>query len=180
MNNELSLSFWSWLIKGYKGTAGYRQFISGWQMFHFGIGFVSATFLPFKAVGDRVWVPLTGVLLTIGITWISTVHSLVEDSSIAKVVDDQEENFVDRVYSIQLTMLVSLVTLILWILALAVVDTGNPIHSVPVKFICKGFLFSMLSLEIRETWQIVYTSNAMLIVKWVARKSSTDCDEESQ
>lgn len=165
-NKELKkeFSFWYWLF-----TKGIIKTLNWWLLLHIAIGSLFALFTPISIikVASIVVIPLVGVLIGLSFSWIGNAMALLETIEIKIMVKHHEGGIKEYIFSYQFSILILLTCIILWSLIGLRFDTLIIFNNMPLfmKILGKIFIFSITSFAIRECWQVVLSTQWLLLSK---------------
>lgn len=169
MNEIKHLSYWKWFFRGYGSRPGFRRVINKWLIIHILIGILIAFSVSkqLQEISNAVLLPLFGIIIGLSFAWAGNAQALMQSPEIEKLSEYRDGGFLEYVYTYQTAILVILVTLVLWSIAgLSIIDDifSNKTNGLPYFFV-KGFLFTLCSLTIRESWHVVIGVQWMLITQ---------------
>ena len=147
------------------------------------IGFIGGMLLSedISSFGPKVLIPISGILFGVTFAWVGTATALLSDPLVERVIASTREGIAAYIYRFQLSVLISLVTVVSWGIASAelsvnsfgpiftlVPDEVTNISSEMELYLTELFLFSLSSLCIRISWQTIIGSHALLLSRNVA------------
>jgi len=156
--------YWEWFSR-----KGFRQIINRWFVLHLLIGtFVSLGIsLSLEECAHTVLFPLASIFIGLSFAWAGSAQTLMQSNEIEQMISYHENGFEPYVYSVQTSILIVMITLIMW----GLVGLGLP-HNIQLWFgntyiywIGKIFLFMLSSLTIQECWSIVSMNQSLLIAR---------------
>jgi hypothetical protein len=178
MNDETSISFWRWLVKGSGGLPGYRRLINRWLVLHGGVGVLMAWVVRvnLQSAANTVLLPLVGILIGLCFAWAGNAQALLQAEEIEEMTEYHKGGFAEYVFTYQAAILAILVTLVVWALAgFQVFDQTWPTEvRVSWYFTVKSLLFALSSLTLRECWHVVLGAQWMLLVQHRIRRSKKE------
>ena len=166
--------YWSWLFRGSGGAPGYRRFVNWWLCLHAAMGVVLAIVVPVDpaTAANLVLFPLAGIFVGLAFAWAGSAQSLMQGSTISRLGDHHPGGFQEYPYIFQAAILTILVTMVLWgLVGLRAFDCLT--KGVVGKFIMKFILYALLSVSVRECWQVVLGSQWLLISQREIRERLT-------
>ena len=188
--------FWLWFLKGkltnqnktsedkfISITPGYKKIYNKWILFHLLIG-LFITFFSKETVersSMTIMLPLSSALIGITFAWAGNISSILLEPHLKHRIQIRKSKIDDYVFTFQLAALVILTTLCLWGLAGIGVHPSSDLPFLSSLF--KIFLFSMISLSLREGWHVIYGVSALTIVRGqipdIKKKSSSSLRERT-
>jgi len=119
-----------------------------------------------KDCSKSVLLPLASILFGMSFAFGVSAQNLLQTEEIKNIAEYKEGGLTYYIHSYQLSILIILVTLILWGLA------GLGFFEVLITKMQSGyygffkfFLFSMASLSVRECWSIVLGTQYLIIIR---------------
>lgn len=175
-NNNLPANFWTWFFRGINSKAGIRKFLNWWLILHIVVGVIMSYFLPttLSEIAVSLLLPVAGIFIGLSFAWGGNAQALLQTSEIEKISHYNKGGFENFVFTFQASILLILITLILWALAgIGIFDMVWPKNpdSIPY-FLISGFLFFMSSLTLRECWHVVLGAQQLLLIRHELRKRS--------
>lgn len=155
--------FWPWFFLGVgSNKPGWRAFLDIWLLLHVGVG-VWGIFLggELSQQAQAIVFPFSAVLFGVTFAWSGNIAALLSTKEISTVSDHSAVKIQGYVFQVQRSVLVMLLSVILWCLAALVNDAA-----IYLKFLC--YFFS--SLAVRESWQVILFAQYLTI----ARKHAED------
>lgn len=165
-NKELKkeFSFWYWFFK-----YGLKKFLNWWLVLHLVIATSLSFFIRIKIdeASILVIVPLAGILIGLSFAWVGNAMALLESEEVKKVIQQHEVGLKDYIFTYQLAILLILTSIISWALVGLKIQAHPYLAYIPtwLKHTFKIYLFFMVSISIRECWQIVMSTQWLLILK---------------
>lgn len=169
-------TFWRWFFKGAGSGPGAKRLWDRWLTLHIGLGLTLSAVVP-VSLGDlaqRALLPLMAIFIGLTFSWAGNAHSLMQSEEVARMAGRRAGGMAEYVYTFQLCILVMLSTIVFW-----VVPTLNLPYLIPGGFgmlwfekISEIFLYSILSLALRTSWQAVLGANMLLLSRAKIRKST--------
>lgn len=173
MKNRLP-GFWTWFFRGTGERAGLRRLLDGWLIVHIAIGVTLALIVqrPIWDVAEKALIPMMAIFVGLTFSWAGNAHALLQSKEVRKLSENRVGGIFEYVYTFQLCILVMLLTIMAWVV---------PILSIPfflsdfitLNHFNKGasaFLFSMISLAFRTSWQAVLGANMLLLIRVQSEK----------
>jgi len=175
MNDNTSISFWRWLVKGSGGKPGYRGLVNWWLVLHVGVGALLAWVVrvDLQTAANTVLLPLVGILIGLCFAWAGNAQALLQAGEIEEMTQFHEGGFVEYVFTYQAAILTILVTLAVWALAgFEVFDSTWPTATRQTWYVAvKILLFTLSSLTLRECWHVVLGAQWMLLMQHKIKQS---------
>ncbi len=163
--NSNLFSYWRWFFKGSGGKRGFRRLVNVWILFHLAIGaFVSwLVVMPLETSANTVLLPLVGILIGLTFAWAGNAQALLQNKEITALSEHRDGGFSEYVFAYQTAILAILTTLVVWGLAgLGIFDVRWPTQVSSISYlVVKTVCFTLISLTLRECWQVV------LVVQWL-------------
>jgi len=156
--------YWSWLLYGSGGKPGYQRFLNPWLCLHAAVGVLLAIVVPVDSAtaANLVLFPLAGIFVGLAFAWAGSAQSLMQNWAISRLGDYHPGGFQEYPYIFQTAILTILATMVLWgLVGLRVFDCVT--KAVVGRLIVKLILYSLLSVSVRECWQVVLGSQWLLI-----------------
>lgn len=177
------ISYWHWLFFGSGTEPGLRRFLDRWLALHAVVGGVLAYLLPMtiQRAGVSLLLPIAGVFIGLTFAWGGNAQALLQTDELAKLSSYRVGGYEEYVYTYQSAILLILLTLCLWALAgLGVFDEVWPTMRHRVQYKCiVSILFFFSSMTVRECWQVVIGSQAMLLVRFKIRMRDQQSKDDS-
>jgi hypothetical protein len=122
--------------------------------------------------GVSLLLPIAGVFIGLTFAWGGNAQALLQTDELAKLSSYRDGGYEEYVYTYQSAILLILLTLCLWALAgLGIFDQVWPTTAHGVQYKCiASILFFFSSMTVRECWQVVIGSQAMLLVRFKIRR----------
>ena len=163
--NSSPFNYWHWFFKGSGGKPGYKRLINRWFPLHLLIGIIISWLVEMnlKEAANTVLLPLVGILIGLSFAWAGNAQALLQSEEIAELSEQREGGFSEYVYSYQTAILAILTTLVIWgVAGLGIFDSRWPTPDISIAYyIVKVFCFTLISMTLRECWQVV------LVVQWL-------------
>lgn len=163
------VKYWEWLF-----SSGYKRFFDAWLILHIVVAFVLAEFvpLPLYEASKGLLLPTVGILIGLSFAWSGNALALLSSTEIQDLSSHHDGGIVEYAYVLLTSILSLIVTLVGWGFAgLNIFDSVWPGESSRVLyFVVKVFLYFILSLSIRECWQVVLGTQMLLLLKVEAGK----------
>lgn len=169
-------SFWHWFFKGYSLEdqqdirSGFRQiFWNKMTLIHLIIGLLLSCIikLSLEEVSSVLLAPLLSIIVGLTIAWVGSSLSLFTSDEIYKLYRNRLMHYVNFLYMYPAILLLVLTTLVLWILPSLFVIPNWKVSCKSITFepllLVKLFLYSMLSLSVRECWQSILGTYLLLV-----------------
>jgi len=171
-----NISYWAWFFKGSGAKAGYKRIFNCWIWIHLIIGLLLSllTDVNLEIAANTILLPLVGILVGLTFAWGGNAFILLQSEEIEELSNHHEGGFIEYVFVYQTAILIILITLILWGLAgLRIFDRLFPQNIYPlIYFVIKVFLFSCVSLTLRECWHVVKGTHWLLIIQKEIKKKN--------
>lgn len=149
------MKYWHWLFKGNNGRPGIKRFINRWLILHIGIGFILSIVvpLPIYDAADTIIIPLAMLFVGFIFVWLH-LQNILNSEKISAMLSTHPYSYEKYACVYQTAILMFIFTLCVWGVGdLHVYDDilGRSIFC----FLVKVFLYSMVSLTLRECWHLV-------------------------
>lgn len=158
-------SFWRWWFK-----YGIVKFLDRWLLLHIAVGYLFAKLVPltFQHVASVIVIPLVGILIGLSFAWVGNAMAILESPQLAKMTAMHTRGIKEYLYTYQSAILILITCIILWSLI------ALNLHHIPLtlnlspqfRFFGKLALYAFSSLSIRECWQVVLSTQWLLISKY--------------
>jgi hypothetical protein len=181
--NKKQLSFWKWLWGNKETTPGYKHLLGLSQCLHLFIGIILGFMVarPIDIIGCTVLLPFTAVLGGVSFALSGSTQSILQTEELYKITEKHDGGLPEYVFTYQLVILITLVTVISWAIAgLGIFEPLLAGHHPDIYRFFKILLFTLTSLSIRECWSSTLFSQSLLIMRWKiieAKKSIKDKNE---
>lgn len=167
--NKLFL-FWHWFLKGSGGPAGLSVMLGNrWALFHLSVGVLLSVLVsrPLDVIAGTILLPLAGILVGMSFAWAANAQALLQTREIAQLSEFHPGGFPHYAYSFQAAVLSILVCIVVWGLAgFGVFDSTWPTPMLIYPYlVTKVLLFSLASLSVRECWNVVLSSQRLMIAR---------------
>jgi len=165
-NKELKkdFSFWFWFFK-----SGFKKIFDRWIILHIIISTLLTWILPVSMiqVSSIAIIPLVSILIGLSFAWVGNAMALLETTEIEQLAKNREGGLKEYLFSYQLSILILLTCIIAWSLIGLRIHEINIFSEVPkiCKFLVKIMLFILSCLAIRECWQVVLSTQWLLLSK---------------
>jgi len=173
---ESKLNYWYWFIKGSGGKPGYQRIINWWIIFHLATGLILFFLVPIhiEQAANKILLPLSSIFIVLSFVWAVSTQSLIQSKEVHKLSEYHAGGLTEYVFVYQTAILTVLTTLITWGLAgLGIFDARWPTACSPeLYFLSKTILFAMLSIALRECWQVMLGTQVLLLVQREVKKHS--------
>lgn len=163
----MNVSFWKWFSCGSGGRAGYKKLFEKWLIAHISIGVLLAVFAQESLfdVASRLLLPIMGILVGMSFAMTSSFHSIIETREIEKLAEYNAGGYEDYLYTFQLAFLILFFTLAAWALAgIGIFDSYLKGDIILYKTV-QGILYFLFSVSLRESWQIVSGTHALILLR---------------
>jgi hypothetical protein len=122
--------------------------------------------------GVGLLLPIAGVFIGLTFAWGGNAQALLQSDELSRLSSYRKGGYEEYLYTYQSAVLLILITLCCWALAgLGIFDKVWPIHTHSIQYkTLSGALFLLSSITIRECWQVVMGSQAMLLARFTIRK----------
>lgn len=171
------MGFWQWFFGTGSISGGYRNLLNLWLILHMAIGILLALFVPvcMSQAANSVLLPFAGILIGLCFAWGGNTNALIQSEEVEEITTHYKGRFEDYAYQYQLSILIVMVTLILW--TLAGLGISNLLWPKQGKsgfsyYVILALLFSLSSMTIREAWHIVLMAQLLLIKRQEIRKAA--------
>lgn len=177
------ISYWHWLFHGSGAGAGVRRFFDWWLALHALIGAAFACLLPMtlQTAGVSLLLPLAGVFIGLTFAWGGNAQALLQSSELTRLSSYRAGGYEEYLYTYQSAVLLILITLCLWgIAGLGLFDNVWPRDRTSTWYravVCVLFFFS--SVTVRECWQVVVGSQAMLLARFKIQENDKKNEQDS-
>jgi hypothetical protein len=158
-----------WFLKGTGERAGLRRLFDGWLIVHIAIGTALSYFVqrPIGDIAEKALIPMMAIFVGLTFSWAGNAHALLQSKEIIKLGENRPGGVFEYVYTFQLCILVMLLTIVAWVVPLLNLPflLGN---FVTLDIFNKGasaFLFSLISIALRTSWQAVLGANMLLLIR---------------
>ena len=176
-DSKLPPKFWVWFFRGSGGRPGFSRVVNSWLLLHAFIGSALAVLVPLtlKDAAVSILAPLAGFLIGLTFAWAANGQALLQCDEIESLAQKSDGDIPDYAYTYLLSVLVVLVTLVLWGLAgLGIFDSIWP-KTGSQEYICVEYiLYLMASLTMRTSWHVVLGTQSLLLVRWTIRKKQKE------
>lgn len=176
--------FWGWLRHGDdtveedERQPGYRKIANRWIFLHLTVGATLSGIAPasLNDAASSFLLPLAGIFIGIAFAWAGNAQTLLQTPEIEQLANYPGEGFKDWVYEYQLTVLLLLVTLVLWgVSSLGVYDELWPTPQRAYLYWVVGLLlYTLASLSLRGCWRAVMDTQNLLVTRYRARQIQHD------
>lgn len=175
-------SFWLWLFRGSGAGPGIKNLYDPWLILHVVIGLVVACCVDMRLfeVSKAVLLPLAGLFIGLSFAWAGSAVTLLQTDDLLEMSEEYEGGFVGYVFSYQLSILLLLISVVVWGLAGLELFECFYRSSIMVYFGIEAFLYALLSISIRESWSLVLTSQWFLLSYSEMRKVKRSKDKDSE
>ena len=178
-------SFWRWFFSRAYGRPGCLKVVDLWLLVHAAVGFFLAALIPgsLESVAGTILLPLVGILVGLSFAWAGNAQALLTSREIEDISQYHEGGYADYVFTYQCAVLLLLVALVGWGLAgMGLFDQTWPTSESPTIYgVVRFGLFSLISLAVRTSWEVVLGTQMLLIMRGVFRRKKGPPDEnESQ
>lgn len=147
------------------------------------VGVVLAWLLPMtlQSAGIGLLLPIAGVFIGLTFAWGGNAQALLQSDELSRLSSYRNGGYEEYLYAYQSAVLLILITLCCWALAgLGIFDMVWPINTHSIQYnVLSVILFFLSSVTIRECWQVVMGSQAMLLVRFKIRKHDQGSGSES-
>lgn len=147
------------------------------------VGALLSCLLPMtvQAAGLGLLLPIAGVFIGLTFAWGGNAQALLQSDELSRLSSFRTGGYEEYLYTYQSAVLLILVTLCCWALAgLGIFDKVWPKDSNRWEYkLISGILFFLSSLTVRECWQVVMGSQAMLMVRFKIRRHDQDHENDS-
>jgi hypothetical protein len=163
-NLHKEFSFWKWWFR-----YGLFMFMNWWLLFHLIVG--CALYLlvpsPYSQIAQVIVIPLVGVLIGLSLAWAGNAIAIMQSQEFRKMASKHPRGIKEYLYGFQSSILALLVLIVLWsLIALGIQNSSHlAFISHNIRTAIKILLFSLSSLAIRECWQIVLSTQWLLLSK---------------
>ncbi len=168
--------FWKWFFKGIKTSqknklkSGLIQIVvNKFIILHVAIGIIAGIVIDSSpsALSRVVIFPLIGVIIGLLMTIIGSSFMLSTSSHILRLFKSRIPDLIDMIYMYPAVLLITLLTALAWVLPLMIDFRINKLNicalSINPVLIYRTVVFALLSLSIREFWQLVIQSYALIV-----------------
>lgn len=167
-------SYWHWLFFGSGAGPGLRRFLDWWLVLHLAVGAVLACLLPMtlQNTGIGLLLPIAGVFVGLTFAWGGNAQALLQSDELSRLSSFRDGGYEEYLYTYQSAVLLILITLCCWAVAgLGILDRVWPTSALILQYkMLAGFLFFLSSITVRECWQVVMGSQAMLLARFLIRR----------
>lgn len=165
------ITFKQWLFS--EETKGYSKILKWKQIVHLFIG-LAVTYLTKttieQALTQEIILPVLGIMIGLTITWAGNATNLITTDTAILLARRHENGFQDWIFTFQLSILVTLITTIYWILISLNIDinilrkilleTGIETESIEnlkasYHFARTTIAFTLISVTIHEGWSCI-------------------------
>jgi hypothetical protein len=142
--------------------------VDGWLFFHFFvgalIGVAAGASLP--EVAKDGLIPVLAIFVGLTFSWAGNAHALLQSEEIIRFAEGNAAGISEYVHVFQLCILVVLFTAFVWLIPSLEIPYLLP-GSTRATFdaLSSWFLFSLLSLAVRTSWQTVLGTNLLLVTR---------------
>lgn len=162
-------SFWHWFLRGKPGSPGIRKLINRWVVLHLAVGEALAWAVAgtLQVSANSVLLPLTAILVGLSFAWGGNAQALLQTEEVEGVVSHHPQGLENYTYTFQAAILTILLTVSCWgIAGLGVFDARWPTpHHTTALHITKIVLYALISLTLRECWQVVVGAHQLLLLR---------------
>lgn len=162
--------YWRWFFFGLKDRPGYKGFCDRWLLPHMLIAAFLTLWIKTSLQNDSISVtlPLSGVFIGLSFSWAGVFHAALISPEGQALVKKHPDGLKNYLYKYQTSILVTLVTLILWALygigAFQICDGHLKLVKNAIRFI----LFFLSSLTVRESWHVVLGNQILALTRYNA------------
>ncbi len=166
LDKELSkeFSFWRWWFR-----YGTTRYFDRWLLVHIVFGYFLATnvTMNFEHAASVIVIPLVGVLVGLSFAWAGNALAMLQSTELALMASKNPRGMKDYLYTYQAAILALIVCIVLWsLVALGLHHIKLFAGLSPFQIILgKMGFFALSSLSIRECWQIVLSTQWLLLSK---------------
>lgn len=161
------ITFWKWLVVGSGGKPGFKKIINRWLPIHLFIGTLLSVFItnsPEK-IANSVLLPLIGVFVGLSFAWAGTIYPILQSRAFDRFSSKSKGGHIDYLYTFQCAVLIMLVTLVSWgLVAVGFFESVCTRHP-SLCFTLNAYLYSLVSISIRECWHVVLGVQMMIIIQ---------------
>jgi hypothetical protein len=181
---SIEFNFWKWFFCGSGGRSGLRRLVNHWLILHLCIGallsFVISVDLQTSA--NCVLLPLAAIFIGLSFAWAGNAQALMQSPEIDRLANHHKGGFAEYAYAFQTSILVILVTMVLWGLAglrvFAIFESQDAIWW--TKYAARIPLFGLSSMTLRECWHVVLGSQWMLLAQREIRRKLTEQKDQEE
>lgn len=133
------------------------------------VGILSALLIrsDLAGIAQIALLPLMAIFVGLTFSWAGNAHALLQSPEIIKFASFRNGGVAEYIFTFQLSILVILVTVLLWIIPVLRVHylLSGWIPLSYFNFAASILLYSLLSLSFRTSWQAVLGANMLLLVR---------------
>lgn len=174
---HLDINFWKWFFCGQNSAPGHLRLFKGWIFIHALIGILLSFLTPndLQSLSNAVMMPMFGILIGLGLAWAGNAMALLQTEEIEQLSEHVPGGLAQYVFLYQLSILVILITLVLWsVAAFGIIDSQYEFETHKrTYYLIKAILFCFFSLSIREVWQLVLGTQVLMLVRSKIPKDKT-------
>jgi hypothetical protein len=177
--NSSELSYWTWFFKGIDNDRpGVLKLFNScdiWTYTHIFVGITVALLsdATLTVAGRTALLPLAGVFIGLTFAWSGNAQALLQTEEILMLSKESRGGIIKYVYTFQTAILTILVTLSLWGLASLEVYDKYIFYEkgLSLYLVVESFLYALSSLTFRECWDVVLSSQKLLISRVKIREA---------
>jgi len=162
-------TFWKWLFKGAGASKpGIRNILNKYLIVHGIIGVISTYLIagdPFLFASKALF-PAASILIGISIAWTTRAYTVLQVKEFREAIFTANRPAEDYIYGFQLSILVVMIMVIY----VAIMAGGGVSVSVfgPKwdKILAAFWLYSILSLALRECWGVINFTNMLSMLEY--------------
>lgn len=158
------VKYWDWFFH-----KGYKRFYDKWLFFHFSISLLLTIIVPLSLfdASKGLLLPTIGILTGLSFAWSGNALVLLSTQEIQDLTEYHDGGIVEYAYVLLTSILSLIITLVFWGLAgLNIFDTVYPKSNNILPYqIVKVIMYLILSISIRECWQVVMGTQMLLLAK---------------
>lgn len=169
------VSFWQWLVRGAQnGPPGIYNLLNWFLVLHIGIGLIAATFIksdPFEFASNALF-PAASILIGMSLAWTTRAATILQTSDLRTALFTADRPAEDYVYAFQLSILI-IIVMVAYVSIMAGGGISATVFGADVDQKISGiFLYTLLSLSLRECWGVVNFTNMLSLLEFLRTKQN--------
>ena len=159
--------FRKWLFSGINSRPGISGLGTWWLLFHFIAALILAVWvdLPIHESARTILFPFTGLVMSMLFTRINSVHIILQEPEIKKLSQYVPDGIAAYLYNFQLGILIVFLSFVLWAMAGLKCFSHHYFAKFPFSIIIETILFFVLSLSLKECWDMVTASQSLVLAR---------------
>lgn len=173
-------TFWRWFWQGYGARPGYRRVLNSWLFLHVIVGILCATQInvSLAEVAVKALLPLMAIFVGLTFSWAGNAHALLQSEEIVAISRNRAGGISEYIFTFQLCILIILISVGFWVLP----SLNLSYHFVDSSYITFNmlssvFLYALLSLAFRTSWQAVLGANMLLLMRVIKKREAEEIEE---